>query len=260
MAHHRVRSPTSAKAAAPEVVDDIADGGRRVTPGVRLLDRSSDPSHNRRCSRWPATPDGAARGDPDALRRERSTRSICAQHHGEHPRLGAVDVVPFVPDRGRDDGRLRGAGARRSPPRSARGSACRSTSTRRPQRHRRGATSKTSAAASSKGWRRRWQRRSGRPTSGRPSPHPTAGATVIGARMPLIAYNINLATDRAGRRQEDRRRRPPQQRRPALREGDGRDARGPAHRAGVDEPDQLREDANARACSSSSSARPRATA
>ena len=41
----------------------------------------------------------------------------------------------------------------------------------------------------------------GQPTDGRPdygpsTPHPTAGATVIGARMPLIAYNINLSTDR----------------------------------------------------------------
>jgi glutamate formiminotransferase len=34
------------------------------------------------------------------------------------------------------------------------------------------------------------------PDFGPPRPHPSAGATVIGARMPLIAYNINLATDR----------------------------------------------------------------
>src|SRR5205807_8509411 len=34
------------------------------------------------------------------------------------------------------------------------------------------------------------------PDSGPPAPNPSAGATVIGARMPLIAYNINLATDR----------------------------------------------------------------
>jgi glutamate formiminotransferase len=34
------------------------------------------------------------------------------------------------------------------------------------------------------------------PDYGPPAPHPTAGASVIGARMPLIAYNINLATDR----------------------------------------------------------------
>src|SRR5690606_25407423 len=35
-----------------------------------------------------------------------------------------------------------------------------------------------------------------KPDYGPGAPHPSAGATVIGARMPLIAYNINLATDR----------------------------------------------------------------
>ena len=34
------------------------------------------------------------------------------------------------------------------------------------------------------------------PDFGPASPHPTAGATIVGARMPLIAYNVNLATDR----------------------------------------------------------------
>ncbi len=34
------------------------------------------------------------------------------------------------------------------------------------------------------------------PDFGPPAPHPTAGATIVGARMPLIAFNVNLATDR----------------------------------------------------------------
>ena len=51
------------------------------------------------------------------------------------------------------------------------------------------------------------------PDFGPAAPHPTAGATVVGARMPLIAYNINLATDRLDVAEEDRRRRPAQQRR-----------------------------------------------
>ena len=46
------------------------------------------------------------------------------------------------------------------------------------------------------GLARKWRRKDGRPTSAVRTPHPTAGAAVIGARMPLIAYNINLATDR----------------------------------------------------------------
>ena len=128
---------------------------------------------------------------------DRTLAEVDLTHHqGEHPRLGAVDVVPFVPIEGvtmadcvalaREVGR-RGRSALRC---------ARSTSTRRPHRRRRGGTSKTSAAASSKGWRRRWPRPEWTPDFGPAVPHPTAGATVIGARMPLIAYNINLATDR----------------------------------------------------------------
>ena len=75
-------------------------------------------------------------------------------------------------------------------------SRCRSTSTRRRRPTRRAGTSKTSGEANSKGWPKRWRRRDGRPTAGPPRRIPRAGATVIGARMPLIAYNINLATDR----------------------------------------------------------------
>ena len=72
----------------------------------------------------------------------------------------------------------------------------------------------------------------------------SAGASVIGARMPLIAYNINLATDRLDVAKKIAVGDPHEQRRPALRQGDGHPARGPRHRAGLDEPDQLREDAD----------------
>src|SRR4029450_5912210 len=93
-------------------------------------------------------------------------------------------------------------------------SECRCISTRRQRRTRHDAISRTSVEASSRGWRQKWRRQAGRrnsgprhrirapgapggaPDSGPATPHPRAGATVIGARMPLIAYNINLATDR----------------------------------------------------------------
>ncbi len=78
----------------------------------------------------------------------------------------------------------------------ARASACRSICMKRRPSTRRAAIWKTSAAANSRAWPPRCSSRNGRPISGPPLPHPSAGATVIGARMPLIAYNINLATDR----------------------------------------------------------------
>ena len=77
-------------------------------PGVHLLDQSSDPSHNRTVYTFA--------GEPAPVR-EAVLRLFAAAidsidlraHEGVHPRIGAVDVVPFVPLHGRDDGRVRDA-------------------------------------------------------------------------------------------------------------------------------------------------------
>src|SRR5260221_5679976 len=78
---------------------DVIDGLARVitaTPGIRLLDRTSDPDHNRSVFTFA--------GDPDAVERaalaliDATYKAVDMRgHKGEHPRLGAVDVVPFVP-------------------------------------------------------------------------------------------------------------------------------------------------------------------
>ena len=82
------------------------------------------------------------------------------------------------------------------------------------------------------------------PDFGPAAPHPTRRRD--GHRRAHAAHRLqHQPRDRsARRREEDRRRDPPQQRRLPLREGDGHHARGPRHRAGVDEPDELREDAD----------------
>src|SRR6266542_3726435 len=78
-----------------DVIDRLA-GVIAETPGIRLLDRTSDPDHNRSVFTFA--------GDPDAV--ERAALALIDAtyaavdmrgHRGEHPRLGAVDVVPFVP-------------------------------------------------------------------------------------------------------------------------------------------------------------------
>ncbi len=173
----------------------------------------------------------------------RSPTSICARTRGEHPRLGAVDVVPFVPIEGvtmADCVAL----AKGSAPASPSASACpvylyEEASTNPARKNlediRRGEFEGLAAKMATPGWA---------PDFGPAAPHPTAGASVIGARMPLIAYNINLATDRLDVAKRDRRRDPPQQRRLPVRQGDGLHARRPRHRPGVDEPDELREDAD----------------
>jgi glutamate formiminotransferase / 5-formyltetrahydrofolate cyclo-ligase len=78
-----------------EVVDRLADAVA-ATPGAYLLDRTSDPSHNRSV----LTIAGEAPAVEAALERtiEVSIDDIdMEQHTGEHPRIGAVDVIPFVP-------------------------------------------------------------------------------------------------------------------------------------------------------------------
>ena len=71
---------------------------------------------------------------------------------------------------------------------------------------------------------------------------PTAGVTVIGARPPLVAYNVELATDRLDIARAIARIRATELWRTAVRQGHRRRARRPRHRAGLDESDRLSDD------------------
>jgi glutamate formiminotransferase len=87
--------PNYSEGRRPEVVDRLADAVA-ATPGAYLLDRTSDASHNRSV----LTIAGEATAVEAALERtiEVSIRDIDMERHtGEHPRIGAVDVIPFVP-------------------------------------------------------------------------------------------------------------------------------------------------------------------
>ena len=78
-----------------DVIDAIADAIRR-TDGARLLDYSSDVSHNR----WVFTLAGDATGVEQAVMAiyERALAAIDLRtQRGVHPRIGAVDVVPLMP-------------------------------------------------------------------------------------------------------------------------------------------------------------------
>src|SRR5438105_4757220 len=87
--------PNVSEGRRPELVESIADAIRRV-PGARLLDYSADASHNRSVFTF-----AGDRGSVEAALLglfERAVASIDLRtHRGEHPRVGAVDVVPFVP-------------------------------------------------------------------------------------------------------------------------------------------------------------------
>jgi glutamate formiminotransferase len=184
--------PNVSEGRRPEVVQRLVDAVRRT--GVRVLDHSSDASHNR--SVLTLAGDAASLkagilalfgGAVDAIDLRR--------HKGEHPRLGAVDVVPFVPieDATMDEcvalaKDVASAVAERfGVPVFLYEEASANPLRRNLEDIRRGEFEGLAAKLAKPGWT---------PDFGPATPHPSAGASVIGARMPLIAYNINLATDR----------------------------------------------------------------
>ena len=124
-----------------------------------------------------------------ALARVAVERIDVSVHAGVHPRLGAVDVVPFVP---LDDPTADGLAAAATSPEPGesgrrRSSGCRSSSTER--RTLRGARCLTCGGRPFG---------SGRPDFGPSEPHPTAGAMAVGARPVLVAVNCELAAGVGG--------------------------------------------------------------
>jgi glutamate formiminotransferase len=185
--------PNVSEGRRPEVVEQLANA-LRGTAGVRLLDYSSDPSHNR--SVFTLVGEAAPLAAATLALFEHAVAAIDLRtHRGEHPRLGAVDVVPFVPIEGvtmeacvalaREVGRA--VAERFGIPVFLYEEAAADPARRNLEDIRRGEFEGLAEKLATPGWA---------PDFGPPQPHVSAGATVIGARMPLIAYNINLDTDR----------------------------------------------------------------
>jgi glutamate formiminotransferase len=185
--------PNLSEGRRPEVLERIAEAIRAI-PGVTLLDHSSDPSHNRSVYTLVGDADGVKRATLAIF--EHAVPAIDLRtHQGEHPRLGAVDVVPFVPIEGITMAECvaiaKEVGAavaeRFKVPVYLYEEASANPARKNLEDIRRGEFE----GLSEKMKRPEWI-----PDFGPALPHPSAGATVIGARMPLIAYNINLDTSR----------------------------------------------------------------
>ena len=90
--------PNVSEGRRADVIERMATAIRQV-PGVRLLDYSSDPSHTR--SVFTLVGDAQPLKTATLALFDHALSAIdLRQHQGEHPRLGAVDVVPFVPIEG----------------------------------------------------------------------------------------------------------------------------------------------------------------
>ena len=173
-----------------EVINAIADAIGRE--GARVVDVQADAAHNRMVVTFVAEPElaiaSAFAGASVAVE-----RIDLNQHRGEHPRMGAVDVVPFVPFADlpmtvcielahRFGARL---WKELRVPVYYYGEAARNAERRELERVRRGGFEELRDHGSEP---------DREPDEGA-GLHPTAGATAVGARIPLIAYNVNLKTE-----------------------------------------------------------------
>ena len=159
--------------------------GTALSAHARLLDVHADEDHNRSVFTLVGTEEELA----DALLagvRVAVERIDLRHHDGAHPRVGAADVVPIVPLRPSDLERARAA-ATMVGERIAADAGLPVFVYAPPQRgpafYRRGGTAEL---------QRRLDSGELRPDFGPAALHPTAGAVIVGARTPLIAFNVNL--------------------------------------------------------------------
>ena len=165
----------------------------RNTPGCTLLNYSSDPSHNRTVITYMGSPEGCEEASVKLAKKAVELIDL-TKHQGEHPRMGCVDVMPFVPIK------------------EATMDECVELSQRVGERiakeadlpvflYEKSATAphRQNLAKVRKGqfegMAEKVKDPDWIPDFGGQRIHPTGGAVCVGARPPLIAYNINLGTD-----------------------------------------------------------------
>lgn len=165
----------------------------RAKPGVKLLDYSNDEDHNRLVVTLVGEPEALANAVVEAIGTAVKLIDL-TKHKGQHPRMGAVDVVPFIPiknvtmeeavELSKQVGE-RVAALYQLPVFLYEKSAT--------------ASHRENLAAVRKGefegMAEKIKQPEWKPDYGPAERHPTAGTVAIGARMPLVAYNINLSTN-----------------------------------------------------------------
>src|SRR5437899_471379 len=179
--------PNFSEGRAPAPIDALRAAISGV-PGVQLLDVQSDTSHNRSVFTFVAPP-AAAVDAAFAAMRVATERIDLTKHSGEHPRMGATDVVPFVPVSGvtMDDcvALARKLGERVDSELGIPAFLYAKAATR-PEHER--------LPDIRKGEFEALRERTLAPDFGPPKAHPTAGVTAIGARPFLVAFNVYLDT------------------------------------------------------------------
>ena len=164
----------------------------RAKEGVKLLDYSNDEDHNRLVVTVVGRPEDLKQAVLEAI--EVAVREIDLRtHKGQHPRMGAVDVVPFIPIRGctmEDADRIAHECGSEIAERFNVPVILYEKSASSPARQNLAAVRK----GEFEGMAEKLALPEWKPDFGPSAPHPSAGVVAVGARMPLVAFNINLDT------------------------------------------------------------------
>lgn len=174
-----------------EIVETVVNSVREI-PNVKVLDWSSDADHNRSVITFIGSPDGVENAAVAVCQKAAELIDMTV-HSGGHPRMGATDVVPFIPIQGitMDE--------------------CVELANRAGKRigelgipvylyeYAAKVRGRKNLAAVRKGQyeglKQKMEKEVGKPDYGPEVFNAKSGATAVGARMPLVAYNVNLGTD-----------------------------------------------------------------
>lgn len=165
----------------------------RGKDGVKLLDYKRDEDHNRLVVTVVGEPQGVKNAVLEAMGVAIELIDM-TKHQGQHPRMGAIDVVPFIPIKNvsmTEAVELSREVAREASERYNLPIFMYEKAATDPQREnlaniRKGEFEGMAEKVKLPEWK---------PDYGPAQVHPTAGATVVGARMPLVAFNVNLNTN-----------------------------------------------------------------
>ncbi|MCB2833132.1 glutamate formimidoyltransferase [Streptococcus dysgalactiae] len=174
------------------VIDGLVATAKSI-PGVTLLDYSSDASHNRSVFTLVGD-DQSIQEAAFQLIKYASENIDMTKHHGEHPRMGATDVCPFVPIKDITTAEcveISKQVAERINRELGIPIFLYEDSATRPERQNLAKIRK----GQFEGMPEKLLEEDWAPDYGDRKIHPTAGVTAVGARMPLVAFNVNLDTD-----------------------------------------------------------------
>ncbi len=166
----------------------------RGKENVKLLDYQNDEDHNRSVVTVVGSPDPLKKAVVEAMGIAIDIIDM-RKHHGQHPRMGAIDVVPFIPVKNVDmteavdfsKAVAKEAAKKYDLPIFLYEESATQSQRRNLANIRKGQFEGMAEKLQDPEWQ---------PDFGPAQIHPTAGVTAVGARMPLVAFNVNLDTNK----------------------------------------------------------------